>query len=734
MDTEPAELDSGLAALRSGRLLDARAHFQNVVAAAPQSADGWHYLGVVELKSRQAARAAECFNECLRFHPRHAEARAGLGLALREAGRLADSAAAFEQAIAARPRYLDAALNLALSRELLGDSVGAERAYRDALSWKADCVPALHRLGRLLCRQARPTDALPLFRSAQRLAPSAAQTNGDLAMLLVELDRPAEAEPYARQATMAASSVSLWWRTLGVAQRLQRHNEEAIPSLRRALELAPDDPIALAELAAALSEDGLIDEARAAYAAAKPTAADAERLRWSLALSLPPIYADEAHVDRERQRFATGLASIASEVRLETPQQAIDAYNALAVSSTYLLHYQARDNTQLQMAFGDLAARVMQARAPAFMAPCGWALRPRGRKTRVGIVSSHLMHHTVSRYFGRLILGLDPREFEVHVWYGGVTRDFSTERIERHAAHFVQYSGGALDLAERIRQAQLDVVVYPEIGMDPRHHVLGSMRLAPVQCALYGHPATSGLPNIDYFISGERLEPSNAQSHYRERLVLLPGIGAAPSTPPLPGDASWIEPFSDSRPLLLCLQNPLKITPAFDRVLAEIASRTGARIGFSVRQPGIGRLFKARIERQFVQAGLDPGKSLAFLPVKSHEAFLGAIRASTLVLDTSGFSGGATSLDALSVGTPVLTVEGNMARGRQTSAMLRILGCAQLIAAGDDDYAEKASELCGDELARSGLRSVITARLPALFEDDAPVRAFAEFLASVDAA
>jgi len=161
--------------------------------------------------------------------------------------------------------------------------------------------------------------------------------------------------------------------------------------------------------------------------------------------------------------------------------------------------------------------------------------------------------------------------------------------------------------------------------------------------------------------------------------------------------------------------------------------RSGARIAFSVRQPGIGRLFRARIEAEFVRAGLDPDKSLAFLPIASHESFLGAIRAATLVLDTPGFSGGATSLDALSVGTPVLAFEGSMARGRQTSAMLRSIGCAELVAADDGAYVEKANALCGDADRLRSLRNAIGARAPALFEDAAPIRAFAEFLSSVEA-
>ena len=343
------------------------------------------------------------------------------------------------------------------------------------------------------------------------------------------------------------------------------------------------------------------------------------------------------------------------------------------------------------------------------------------------------MHHTVSRYFASLILGLDPADFEVHAWYSGGTRDFSTERFERHVASFTAESSDPIELAQRIRALKLDIVLYPEIGMDPRHHVLGALRLAPVQCVLYGHPATSGLENIDFFLSGDALEPVGGDAHYREALVRLPGIGAMPLMPAPPEVADITTAQDSGGPLLVCLQNPLKLTPAFDRVLAEIAGRSGASIGFFPRRSAIGRLFQQRIEGAFRDAGLDPEVSLKFIPSGSHASFLRTITAADFVLDSPGFSGGATSLDALSVGTPVLAWEGDLARGRQTSAMLREIGCEDLIAVDEQGYIETAVALCADAGRRRAYREQISARASWLFEDRRPVTAFAEFMRTVEA-
>src|SRR5260221_487748 len=72
---------------------------------------------------------------------------------------------------------------------------------------------------------------------------------------------------------------------------------------------------------------------------------------------------------------------------------------------------------------------------------------------------------------------------------------------------------------------QLDVLIYPEIGMDPMSIKLASLRLAPVQVATWGHPETTGLPTIDYYLSAEEMEPPEAQENYTERLITLPNLG-----------------------------------------------------------------------------------------------------------------------------------------------------------------------------------------------------------------
>ena len=460
--------------------------------------------------------------------------------------------------------------------------------------------------------------------------------------------------------------------------------------MRTAIELNPDDKLSKYELGLALGEAGDVEEARTILRSAISDDANGERMRWVEKLLLPSVYQSETEIDAERERFARGLDEIDAALPLGIPAKREQLYNAAKGVTAFQLSYQNRNNTTLQLRFGDLITRAMTSIVPKYMQPCEWRARAHGGRIRVGIISNHLMHHSVSRYFRRLLLSLDPARFETHVWYSGEALDFSTNEFSAQASSFTQTSEDPLGIAIQVRAAQLDVVLYAEIGMDPRHAALGSLRLAPVQCVLYGHPVTTGLANIDYYFGAGAFEPHNAQEHYCEKLVRLPGLGALPERPPAAGDGRWFDAYFEGAPMALCLQNHLKIPPSFDAIAAEIAKRSGARVGFFVRNTLVTDRFRRRIEAAFAAQGLDPKRMLVFPPWQDHEAYLGAIARATLILDTPGFSGGATSLDAFSAGAPVLTWNGAMARGRQTQGMLAMMGVDGLVAADERDYIDKA--------------------------------------------
>ena len=722
-----AEFQKGLQRMRAGESSLARSHFQRTVKLDPQNADAWHALGLVQFGLGVRALAIKAFRISVELRPNFADAHNDLGKALLDDGKVSDAICSFQNALRFRKNYVDATFNLSRALESTGNMTAAEEGYRQTLAMRSNHVDATVALGGLLKRTQRFSEAATVFETARRLAPADAAITNSLARVLSDAGRFPEAAAAARDAVALEADNSSNWTTLGVAQRQMRDNERAIESFRHALQLDQNNAIAALELALVLDGAGDTDAARTVWKNTRAPTGLSERVRWMYALSLPAIYRDDDEIDAAGNRFAAGLRELDDGLKLDGKDAIDAALNAASGVAPFFLHYQPRNNTELQCRFGDLVTRVMTRAMPSLLEPCDWKPRSQNR-TRIGIVSAHLMDHTVARYFRNMIAGLDRQRFDVRVWYTGGVLDASTAAVAANVDTFVDTRIDVPSLAYEIRAAQLDVLVYPEIGMDPKHQALAALRLAPVQCALYGHPATSGLANVDYFLSGDAIEPANAQSHYRERLHRLPGIGTQPSRPPEPGDGAWYDEMARGRPLLLCLQNFIKLIPSFDDTLAKIVEETGACVGFFTRNPPLMRRFHARIESVFNARGLDPARHLAFIPSQKHADYLAGLAKAPLVLDSPWFSGGATSLDAIHVGTPIIAWQGEMLRGCQTAGMLSMMGLTETIAGSESQYIEMCVALLKEKDRRAELRDEMLEKSSIPFDDERPVKAFADFV------
>ena len=145
---------------------------------------------------------------------------------------------------------------------------------------------------------------------------------------------------------------------------------------------------------------------------------------------------------------------------------------------------------------------------------------------RVGIVSGYVRDHSVYNVITRTLLpALERAGCEVHLYVLSHESDEETTYAAARVQHFHHGRKDWREWAALIGAAQCDLLVYPEIGMDELTMKLGALRLAPVQAASWGHPETSGLPTIDYYLSAAAFEPPGAELNYSERLVPLANLG-----------------------------------------------------------------------------------------------------------------------------------------------------------------------------------------------------------------
>ena len=593
-----------------------------------------------------------------------------------------------------------------------------------------DSADACFRLGSELAQRGQLDQAIPLLRRATELAPHGAGAFHNLGSAYRDRgDAPAALEAYRRAAQLDPRFADAHY-GVGLMLMRERRYEEALPSLRRAGELNPR--LAEARFEAGNAYMGLGDwqAALAEFKAAIAARPDYAEARWARAMSqLPAVYSFGIDPAERRQAFAAQLEALC---KWFGTTRRPDAYLAVGVHQPFYLAYQEAPNRELLARYGALCAAQMAVwQTGAGLAPPlrRQAARMRG-KPRIGIVSAHVHDHSVWNalvrgWVERLAAGND-----LHVFHLAATQDAETELARRRVARFEAGLRPFDAWAQLIHAAQLDLLLYPEIGMDATTAKLASLRLAPVQAASWGHPETTGLPTIDYYLSAQALEPSDAQANYSEKLVVLPNLGCwlvsgneeAGKPPALEGAADEV--------VMLCPGNAFKYAPQHDRLLAEIVKRLPKTrlVFFRSRPEPLAEKLRERLRESFRRAGADFERHVTFLPWQSRASFRALLKRADLYLDTIGFSGFNTVVHALECGLPVVAREGRFLRGRLGSGVLRHLGLDELVAHSDEGYVELAVRLGADRGRREALRKCIEAARERLYRDAAPIDALQRFI------
>ncbi|HEX4859300.1 MAG TPA: hypothetical protein VFV17_09785, partial [Usitatibacteraceae bacterium] len=562
-----------------------------------------------------------------------------------------------------------------------------------------------------------------------------------------------------RQWARSADSAEAWWRTgvveqgagevsaaaLSFANALQRDPGSTrvlrsaatlaaetfdFPAARlhlsRLLELDPGDEAARDLLGFVLAEIGEYEAARGMLAVAPPAGQSmrpGRRLRADLLLPQIPESAEQ--IDALRHAYADALARLSATRETWCP----DARSVFEFSQTnFLLAYHARDDRPLQESYAALLRALIREARPDLLE----RRMPRARgRIKVVFVSSFFRQCTIGNYFASWITGLDARRFERVVYYTGWEPDAFGRRLEAAADRFVLARGSAQQVAEALRDERADIIVYPEVGMGAQNYLLVNMRLAPLQCAGWGHPVTTGSAEIDAYFSCAAMEPLDHAAQYSEPLVLLPGIGTRYEMPPgVPAVERAALGIDASAHLYVCPQSLFKIHPDNDELYVELMARDrrAVLLFFQASYPALNRAFAERIARRMSARGLQPRGQFKLLPRQSESGFRAIVGAADVMLDTLGWSGGNTSLDALAVGTPIVTLPGEFMRGRQTMAMLRLAGCEELIARDAADWLEIAGEVAADRARNARLRKHLLEERGAVFDREEPVAALAERL------
>ncbi len=718
---------------QAGRLDEAGAIYARIIADEPRNFDALHLLGVVALQQGDFSRAMQMIAAALKINPNDAAALGNMGTAYLRAGDLDSALKQFERAARFQPQSAVALTNLAGVLRQLGRSNDALAHLRRANIANPGSIVILNLMGACLLDIGDPHAAATSFQRATEIAPGDADSWANLAAALNRTGDLAGAEDIVGRAVAMQPDSSASLAVLAAIQLEKGELSAAIATFRESVALPGPSTQTLCAFGNALIRAGLADEAIQTLEQSLALDGDNVMARWALAMAqLRAIYDDAAQMDRSRVALAAHFDDLQ---RWFKARHRPDAYLAVGSNQPFFLPYQPYDNRELLMQYGRICAEWIRLAPVEKAGPA--ARRPTaGRKPRLGIVSSQIRDHSVWLAITRgWVKHLDLNRFDLCVFHLSPITDGETQFARDRAVLFEERPRSLPDWVRAIRAAQLDIIIYPETVMDALTTQLASMRLAPLQATTWGHPETSGLPTMDLFFSAELMEPPGAAVHYSERLVSLPNLGVSVEALAPDIQAPDLRQLGLPRdePLLLCPGSPFKYTPQSDHVWARIArglhdAGGGWLVFFRSRSETMDAMLERRLRRAFDREGVDFDAHACIVPTLQRGYFYGLMRASTLLLDTPGFSGFNTAIQGIEADLPVLAHEGRFMRGRLASAIMRRMGIDELVAGTDDAFIGSALRLAADPQACEALRSRIRQQRHLLFDDVTPVRALEEVL------
>lgn len=701
----------GHALRQRGDVARAADSYRAAIKVKPDYFDALASLARLLIGQRSYAEALEPAQRAAALRPAHAEAQHLHGQALLAMNRAAEAVEPLSRAAAQNPQSAVVANDLGGALMALKRYEEAEEWFRRALALDPTCGPAHLNLAQLCRRPGDNQAALAHFEQAVRHSPGDVRAWHGMAQVLRQLDRPKECIACCQHAlSVDPTSVEA---NLELANALKdmAQFEQALPYYEQIVQVRPDWAEVHFRLANVYSNQGRAEEAIASYGRCLALD-DTNQTRFAQATVLPVLYEDDADIAQWREQFQSSVNRLVDEGRKIDPLRE-------SVPNIFYLAYQGKNDRHLL----EQVSKLFVAH-PSMVRP---GRRPVGRRIRLAFVSRYFKDHTIGKFMEGLIGAVSRDRFEVIVCALGDPRDAVAQRIASRADQAVSMPCHARTAAEQIAGAAIDVLVYADIGMDPFTSCLARMRLAPVQCAMWGHPVTTGMPTVDYYLSSRLLEPDDADEHYSERLVRLDGLPAWYERPQLAGPPRGREHFQlpTDKHLYLCPQSLFKFHPHIDATLAEILR--GDPQGMLVITRGAYQSHVDQLVARFRRHMPDCVDRVRFLSNVPRGDFLHLLAAGDVLLDPFHFGGGNSSYEALAVGAPLVTWPGQFMRGRVTLGCYRRMGFLDCVADSPTHYSQLALRLANDRELNRATRERVHTAANELFEDDRSLRAMEEF-------
>lgn len=595
-----------------------------------------------------------------------------------ENGRLDAAADVYERILAAAPQTAEALYHSGMIAFERGDLDRAVERLARAVAVTPDFLPLRHDYGAVLRAAGRDRDAMREFQAVLQRRPNDGNALFNLGLTQRGLGDVQSGLAAVDRAVALLPPFAPGRNAQGVMRRELGDLAGAAEAFRQAIAIDPAFVDAHSNLGLALHELGRSEEAEAALHVAVQTDP-----------AFAPSHVNFGALYLEMGDTEAATAALGRAVALDPAREEARA------PLVYLHHYDPAWT-------GEAILPEARAWAAAAMATLREDVRPvypnsrdPARRLRIGYVSPDFREHACAHFLLPLLMAHDRAKVEVFAYANVERPDAITRRFQALADGWIDITRmTSTAVAQRVAADGIDILV--DCAGLTRGNRLGvfAFRPAPVQVSWLGYPGTTGLDAIGYRITDSIADPPGmTDGHYSETLVRLARPFLAWEPPPLPAQA---ERAATGPVMFGSFSNPAKlnasVAQAWTRIVNAVPdARLTLKYSWS-RWPRAER----RVRGLFTRAGLAPDRLIFADWIPDHRAHFHSYEQIDIALDPFPYNGTTTTLEALWMGAPVITLAGERHSARVGAALLTAAGLPELIAPDTEAYVAAAIALAGD--------------------------------------
>ena len=425
--------------------------------------------------------------------------------------------------------------------------------------------------------------------------------------------------------------------------------EKAETSIKKVISIKPDEPFVYQTLVSILKDQDKLEEAALIINQGLKNKLINEKWEIQKNFFFPKIPLNKNEIKKYRQKIEEEIEKI---LNINFQTELDYDKDQIIVPPHVDLSYSDHDNLELNkknvLAFKKLFEVLNDE---------SFSKKKIQEKIKIGVISEFFTDHTIGKLYKDIIFSLDKNKFEVLIFHSQKTNpgEIFNEFKKKEEEGILKNKLLPIKLLEKInviKNFELDIIFYPDIGLSVEFYYLALMRLARYQITTFGHPETTGSKSIDYYLISKNCVNKNTQKHYSEKLLLMNYLPMVYPKPIVKKKLSKSD--LERKNIYSCPQTLFKIHPDFDQIIFDIIEMDKKAIVYLIKDRN-KVWYKKLINRLSNNNKYDPTK-IIFLDPLYYEDYLLHIGKASVLLDPIYYGAGNSFFESMLFGTPTITL------------------------------------------------------------------------------